>query len=64
MFYFIVSGYIPGTDIQISFDMIIFLIASVAVSLGLCILIRNTFRHTRELLVAVQNMRTIEELAL
>ncbi len=62
MFYFIVSGYIPGTDFQVTFDMIIFIAAGLLVSIGLLVLIRNTIRDTRNLIVSLRN--NIEEIAL
>ena len=61
MFYFIVSGYIPGTDIQISFDMLVVFVMSFAAAFGLFLLVRATLKSTLNLADTIQNL---DELAL
>ena len=65
MLYFIVSGYIPGTDIQLSFNGVIFLAATTFITFGLYILIRNTIRDTRELIaLTASTTESLEEVAI
>ncbi len=64
MWQFIVSGYIPGTDIQVTFDMfasLAGLFACVAL-VGILIRYRSSFRHDMQ--NAIAKLERIREISL
>ena len=61
MFYFIVSGYIPGTDIQVTLEMLALALACVLTAILLTSHIITMVRETREL---VQKLQMIERISL
>jgi hypothetical protein len=61
MWQFIVSGYIPGTDVQLTFDIFAMFIVSFLSVFITFIVIRRTLLETEKLVLSVQNF---EEIAL
>ena len=56
MLYFIVSGYIPGTDIQLTFDMFLLFGITFAVMLSVFFLLRLAAIDTKQLVESIQNL--------
>lgn len=64
MWQFIISGYVPGTNIQITFDMV-----ALAASIGLLLLLVNSLLQrrihiNRELKELMRRIETIKEISL
>lgn len=61
MFDFIVSGYIPGTDIQITFEMFLVFGLSFSFIFGLFLLVRSVSFNTQKI---INTIHKIEEISL